>query len=180
MKKSFLIALFPIFIACQQSNKNQKFSEKESNNFINIISNNAKVTIDDITEFQKLPTNNFVITTKYPLPKEKLVAYNKNGGTLSNDDNDISDFATYTIVNYNLVNEKNEKIELINNSNSLQETSLWENNKVLNQNLMIKLKTNKKFEKLIGELNVKFEITPGSKKEVKIPVKISVNDILSE
>lgn len=108
MKKSFLIALLPIFMACQQSNKNHKISEKEANRFINIISTNAKITIDDVTESKKLPTKNFVITTRYPLSKEKLNEYNKNGGTISNDDNDISDFASYKIINYNLTNEKNE------------------------------------------------------------------------
>lgn len=72
------------------------------------------------------------------------------------------------------------KIELINNTNVLQETSLWEHNKVLNQNLMIKLKTNQKFEKLSGYIDLQFEILPDYKKEVKIPVKISITDILTE
>lgn len=171
-----------MLMSCQKKDiKNKHFSDKNEIEFLNIISKNTIASIDDITESTKQPTNNFVIYTKYPLSKDKVSEYKKNG-VLNNSDNDISDFASYEIKDYDLVNEKNEKLELINTGNAkvLQETSIGEQGQILQQNLMIKLKTDKKFETLKGHINMEYKMPSQQVLDKKIIVNVSIQDTVPE
>lgn len=180
MKKLILFTIFPLLISCQ--NSDFKYSDKETLQFLEDISKNAKVSITDITEIKKQPTDEFEIITRYPLPKKRLEEYRKNNETLKNRDDDLSDFTSYTVKNYSLTNEKNENLKFVDNGrvNYLQEYGLWNYNQVLHQNIGIPLKLDKKFEKLSGFITMEFEIPNGDKKEKKIPVNISVTDKIQE
>lgn len=99
-----------------------------------------------------------------------------------NRDDDISDFATYRFLSYELINENGEKLEFIDNKRAiyLQETSLWEYDNVLFQKLVIEVKLNKKFQRLNGHISIEFEMPHKIKKEVKIPVDISIYDTITD
>ena len=165
-----------MIISCQ--NSNYQYSEAESKEFLNEITKNAKASITDITEIKKLPTDLFGIITRYPLSKKSLDEFKRNKGTIVNKNDDISDFATYTFKNYELINEKNVKLKFVDNGRAiyLQEYGLWDYDKVLCQNLGIELKLNAHFTKLHGYMDIEFKMPDGEQKEVKIPVDISVYD----
>ncbi|OBW39543.1 hypothetical protein AB670_04118 [Chryseobacterium sp. MOF25P] len=73
-------------------------------------------------------------------------------------------------------------MEIVENgsSKSLQKFALSDYNKSLYQNLGIEFKLNKKFETLKGSINMEFEISKNDKKEVKVPVNISIHNKISE
>lgn len=175
-----LFAILPLMGSCQ--NSKYPYARAESEMFLNNIVKNAKVSITDLTEIKKQPADLFGIITRYPLAKKKLDEYHKNNGSILNREDDISDFATYTFKSYELVNEKNKKMEFVDQgkANYLQEYALWEYDNVVCQKVGVELKLNDKFEKLKGYLNVEFKMPDGVKKETKIPVNISVTDKIPE
>ena len=181
MKKLvLLLSILTFMISCQISN--YKYSDAETEQFLNEITKNAKISITDITEIEKQKTDLYVLLTRYSLSKKQLNEYNKNKGAIVNKDDDISDFATYTFKGYELSNENNEKLKFEDNGRLiyLQEYGLWEYNNVLCQNLGIEIKLDKKFEKLNGHISIEFEMPNGMKKEIKIPVNITINDKIPE
>ena len=179
IKLCLYICLNFFLIACNgQVNSKYAYSEKETEQFLDNIVKNAKVTISDITEIKEQPTNEFIIFTRYPLSKEKLIEYNKNNRTIINKNNDISDFATYIFRGYELKNENNEKLKFVDNGRTiyLHEYALWKYNDVLNQKLGIEIELNKKFEKLKGYITIEFVMPGKIKRNVNIPVNISIYD----
>lgn len=178
-----LLSIFPIIVSCnQQNNPNYKYSDKETEQFLNEIAKNAKVSITDITEIKRQATDEFGIITRHPLTNEELDEYNKNNGTIVVKDDNIYDFASYVLKDYELRNERNDKLQFVENNRSknLQGLPLGEYNKVLYRNLGIMLKLDKKFEKLSGWITIGFEMPNGMKKEIKIPVNITINDEVPE
>ena len=171
-----LLAIIPLMGACQ--NSNYPYSKAESQTFLNDITKNAKSSITDITEIKKQPTDLFGIVSRYPLSKKKLDEYHKNSGNVINKDDDIGDFATFTFKSYELINEKNKKLEFVDHGKAayLQEYGLWEYDNVVCQNVGVELKVNDKFEKLTGFIDVEFKMPDGITKELKIPVNISITD----
>ena len=183
MKKIVLIMLLPFLLYWQKTAETVgKSSNKGDMQFLESVSKNMKVVIDDLTESQRLPTNKFLITTRYELSKEKVAEYKKNNGTLENDDNDISDSAKYVIKDYSLENENGEKLKIVDGGNYkvLQETSLGEYHNKLQQNLIIKLTLDKKFKTLKGSVNIELQLPGNQNKDVKIPVNISIEDKVSD
>lgn len=187
MSKVLLFAIFPFLISCnKQDNPKYKYSENETEQFLDDIVKNAKICIGDITEIKKQPTDELYLLTRYPLSKATLDEYSKNKGTLINKDNDISDFGTYTFKDYELINEKNEKLKFVDDGRTiyLREAALWTYDNVLCQSLVIDIKLNKNYEKLKGHITIEFEmprnIFSKIKKEVKIPVNVTVYDKVPE
>lgn len=169
--------------SCQNLNKSDyPYSEEQTKQFLAEITKNVSASITDVTEIKKQPTNKFGIWTRYALSNDKLKEYQQNNGGLSNKDDDISDFATYTIKESDFTNEKNEKLNLIDTGKAtyLQEYSLWEYEHILHQNVGVELALDKKFEKLKGHLSIEFEMPGKMKKEVKIPVNLSIYDKIEE
>ncbi|WP_083252155.1 hypothetical protein [Pedobacter steynii] len=180
---SVVISCQTFMSSCQNLNKSDyPYSEEQTKQFLAEITKNVSASITDATEIKKQPTNKFSIWTSYPLSKDQLKEYRQNNGNLSNKDNDISDFATYTIKESDFTNEKNEKLNFTDNGQAiyLQEYSLWEYEHILHQNVGIELALDKKFEKLKGHLNIEFEMPGKIKKEVKIPVNLSIYDKIEE
>lgn len=177
IKHYLILFLFPLIISCQNPGKSgYKYTEEETTAFLDDITKYAGASIDSDTESKKTPADEFYITTRYPLSKPQLEEYKKNSGTVHNKTDDISDFASYTFKDYELFNEKNEKLQFADNSRAiyLQEMTLWEYDKVLFQNLGIEIKLNKPFEKLTGSITMEFEMPGNIKRTVKIPVNISI------
>jgi len=178
-----MLAILPFMISCDaQNDPKSKFSDKETEEFLNEIAKNAKASITDITEIKKQPTEDFGIITRHPLSKQELDEYNKNRGTIVVKDDNIYDFATFALKDYELKNEKDEKLQFVNNerSKNLQGLALGEYGRVLYRNLGIVFKLNKKFEKLNGFMTIEFKMPNGMEKEIKIPVKITINDKVPE
>lgn len=183
IKYYLILLLLPFIISCQNPGKSDyKYTEQETTAFLDDITKYAGASIDDNTELKKKPTDQFYINTRYPLSKLQLEAYKKNNGTLHNKTDDISDFASYTFKDYELFNEKKEKLQFLDNGQaiSLQDMNLWEYDKVLFQNLGIEVKLNKPFEKLEGSITMEFEMPGNIKRRVKIPVNISIDDEVAE
>ena len=181
MKKLFLLLSFlTAVMACK--NSDYHYTDKETEQFLNQIANNAKASITDLTEIKNEPTNLFGIVTSYPLSKQKLEEYDKNNGTIKNSDDDISDFATYQFKKYELLNEKNQQLKLVDNGRAvyLQEYGLWDYNQIMHQNLGIELQLDQKFATLKGFILIEFEMPNGMQREAKIPVNISINDEISD
>ena len=180
--KSYLLilAFLPLMGACQKTD--YPYSKIESEKFLNDITKNSKASITDITEIKKQPTDLFEIVTRYPLPKKKLDEYHKNSGTVRNEDDDISDFATFSFKGHELTNEKNKKLDFVDTGEFayLQEYGLWKYDNVLHQNVGFELKVNGKFEKLKGFINVEFKMQDGTRKELTIPINISITDKIPE
>lgn len=177
----YLSLLFILLItSCQNSNQpDYAFSKEETNQFLDEIVTNAKVSIGGITGIEKLPTKELYILTRYPVSKDALKEYKANNRTIYNKDNNISDFATYTFKDNELANEKNEKLQFIDTGRAiyLQESSLWAYNTILYQNLHIEMTLNKNYSQLKGYITIEFQM-PGFistiNKEVKIPVDITI------
>lgn len=167
-------------LACK--NSDFKFTDNETEQFLSQITQNAQVSITDITEIKKQPTNNFGIITRYPLAKSEIDEYHKNGGTIVNKEDNIENYMIYQIKKYELKNENNEMIDFINDgkSHSFQSLPLAEYDGVLYKNLGAYFTLSKKFEHLKGYLIVVFEMLNGDKKEVKLNVNISVYDKVPE
>ena len=80
MKKLILLlAILPFIISCNGQGKTKyKYSENETKQYLEEIVKNAKVTIGDITESNKQPTEKVYSLTRYPLTKETVDDHNKN------------------------------------------------------------------------------------------------------
>lgn len=180
MKKLLLLAILPLMVSCQ--NSNYKYSDTETEQFLNEITKNAKVTIGDFTEFKKQPTTDLYILTRYPLSKKSVDEYNKNSQTLKNKDNDIYNFTTYTFKDYKLTKENGENLQFVDKGRAvyLQGNSLWEYENVLYENLSIEISLNKKYEKLNGYVTIEFIMPNDMKREIKLPVNITIYDKIPE
>ncbi|RQO74710.1 hypothetical protein DBR43_04815 [Pedobacter sp. KBW06] len=179
IKHYLILLLFPLIISCQNPGRTDyKYTEQETAAFLNDITKYAGASISSYTESKKALTNEFYITTRYPLSKPQLEEYKKNNGTVHNKTDDISDFTSYTVKDYELLNEKNEKLQFADNGQAtyLQEMNLVEYDKILFQNLGIEVKLNKQFEKLKGSITVEFEMPGNIRRTAKIPVNISIYD----
>ncbi|SFS48830.1 hypothetical protein [Sphingobacterium wenxiniae] len=178
MNKLFIAILLLSIVAC--GNKGADYRSQENETFLAEIAQHAKASITDITELKRQPTNTFIISTRCRLPDDLVETYHTNNGSIINTDDDIWDIATYTIKNHELINEQNEKLQFkdIGNSPSLQEYAIEEYETILYQQLGIMLTLDKKFEKLDGFIEIVFEIPNGNKKEIRIPVDISIQDTL--
>src|SRR5690606_2518796 len=170
MKKIILILILAISMqSCGQ--EKYKYSDKETKQFLEEITKNTKSEISFITQNEKQPTDNFLIVTKYPVPKEKLKEYEKNGH-IKNTFDDLSDFTTYNFKKYELINEKNKKMSIVDNGRAiyLQKFALWKHNNILYNNVGIDITLNQEFEKLNGYINIEFEMPNGMKEQTKIPI----------
>ena len=182
-----MILLSATMISCKHANKyNDKlsypYSKEETEQFLDEITKNATAYIGDITEIERQPTDELYIITRKSLSDKELEEYNQNSGTIYNTNDDIEDFTKNTIKDYSLVNERGEKLHVLDDGRTayLQEYGLWVYDNVLCQNLGINITLDKKYEKLNGYITIEF-IMPGTifgkiKREVKIPVNITIHD----
>ncbi|MGJ1430305.1 hypothetical protein ACR79M_01535 [Sphingobacterium spiritivorum] len=176
--KKILFLVLPVLFACQSNRPaNYPYSEKETKEFLDQISSNVMALNSDRTLIHKKPADEFDLLTYYPLAKSKVEEYNKNGHIVNKMD-DIADFATYEIKDYELINEKNEKLQLKDNNSvmPLQDFSLWTYNDVLCGQLGVYVKLHKNFETLKGHITVLFAMPGNQNRNVKIPVNISITD----
>lgn len=179
--KNFLLlfAITQFMLACNgQSNSADTYSSKEAEQFLNEITKNVKLSITDMTEANRQATDKFLLITQHNLSAKDQAEYHKNNGTIMSNGDQIYDFVSYEVKNYELENEKKETLELVENgrAKSLQEFSLGEAENVLYRQLGIQFAVNKKFEKINGFITLAFEMPAQMKKEIKIPVNLTIND----
>lgn len=147
MKKLLILfVIAQLMISCNRQNSNYKYSDAETEQFLNEVIKNAKASITDITEIDRKPTDKFGIITKYQLHKTEVEEYNRNGGIIVNKEDNIEDFLIYQIKKYELKNEKNETVDLVydGKSKSLQSLPLGEYDNVLYKNLGVLFTVRKK------------------------------------
>ncbi|RZL66204.1 MAG: hypothetical protein EOP81_01330 [Variovorax sp.] len=150
------------------------------------LATHVMVINSDSTLARKKPAREFDLLTYYPLPKAKVDEYKRNGhiANQNNNNDDIADFVTYKVKNHELLNEKQEKLQLTEDSGdySLQDFSLWTYDKVLCSQRGIYIKLDKPFERVKGHITLVFEM-PGNStgetritREVRVPIDLSITD----
>jgi hypothetical protein len=165
------------FCTACSTHPSDKYSKEQKNALLDTLAANIFVRIDDFTSIHHEPANKFIILTKSLLDSAKAAEYKENG-VLYNQDDDIEDFVTYKIIDYQLKNEKNEQLQIkIEDWDIyLQETSMSNDNGKLYRNLFSRKELNGAYEQLLGNIKVKLAIPPNIEREIDIPVNISIND----
>lgn len=131
----------------------------------------------DLTLARKKPAKEFDLLTYYPLPKAKLDEYKRNGHIVNRND-DIAEFVTYKVKDYELINEKNEKLLMKDSSgaSSLQDFALWTYDNVLSSQRGVQVKLDKTFERVKGHITLVFEMPGNLTRETRVPVDLSITD----
>ena len=154
------------------------YSAEEARTLLTQLSTHVMVINADMTLIRKKPASEFDLLTYYPLPKAKVNEYKRNGH-IANKNDDIADFATYRVKDYELVNEKNEKLRLKDDqseADSLQNFSLWTYDNVLSGQLGVYVKLDKTFERVKGHITLVLEMPGKITREVRVPVDLSIAD----
>lgn len=179
MSNKFTLLLLSILIlslhSCKQDN--YKYSSTETEQYLTDITKNIKAEISFITENDQLPSDNFLIVTHFPLSQKQLSVYSKKG-YIKNTFDDFPDYTSVNLKDYELTNEKNNKVKLLDSPTdyTIKKFNLWKYDDVLSQNIGIDIYLDQKFEKLNGFISIEFEMPNGMKKEAKVPVNISIFD----
>jgi hypothetical protein len=182
MRNKFTLLFLPIFIlflhSCKQDNF--KYTSIETEKYLKDITKNIKSEINFITESERQPSDSFLIVTWFPLSEKKLMEFAKKG-YLKNNFEDLPNYTSVKFKSYELRNEKNNEVKLVDDQtgNILQKFNLWKYDEILSQNLGIDIKLDQKFEKLKGFISIEFKMPNGMKKETKIPVNISIFDVVT-
>lgn len=131
----------------------------------------------DRTLREKKPAKEFDLLVYYPLSKDKVDAYKLSGQLVKKKD-DLVNFATYRIKNYQLTNEKDETLQLEEDMDSgpLENFPLWTYDDVLCGQLGVYVKLNKPFQRLKGHMTLVLEMPGGIANETRVPVDLSIAD----
>ena len=174
-----LLALIPLAaVACQvQAAPRFPYSAVQAQEFLGHLAAHVMVINSDLTLRKKTPANAFDLLTHYPLPKDQVNEYKRNGHIVNKND-DIADFATYRIKDYALTNEKNETLRIEDDAgdSSLEDFALWTYDNVLSGQLGLSLKLDKRFERVKGHMTMVFEMPGKVTREVRVPVNLSIKD----
>ena len=177
MKKFLPLILFVMFACEAQGAPRYRYSAVEAQALLEQLATHVMIINSDMTLSRKAPANTFDLLTYYPLPKDQVKAYERNGHITEKDD-DIADFVTYKIKDYALSNEKSEALRLQESGGdaSLQDFALWTYDKVLSGQLGLAVKLDKRFERVKGHMTIVFEMPGKLTREVRVPVNLSVTD----
>jgi hypothetical protein len=177
--KYILAVIFAILSIACTSNPSNKYSKEQKNALLDTLANNMYVSIDDITSIHRTPSNKFILLTRSLLDSVKTAQYKEKKSSINQDD-DIEDFVTYEIIEYHLINEKNQSLVFVEygRDNYLQEASLSGEDERLYQNMFSLKELNGTFEQLKGNIKIRLEMPTNLKREIEIPVNISINDTL--
>ncbi len=178
MKKLLQLLFLSALFACHaHSAQPYPYSADQARALLTQLSAHVLVINSDLTLIKKKPAREFDLLTYYPLPKIKLDEYKRNGH-ITNKNDDIADFVTYEIKDYELINEKNEKLQVKESSKaaSLQDFALWTYDHVLSSQRGFHVKLDKPFERVKGHITLVFEMPGRITREVRVPVDLSVTD----
>jgi len=177
MKKFLQLFLSALFAYHAHAAPPYPYSEGQAKALLTHLSAHVLVINSDLTLIRKKPASEFDLLTYYPLPKAKLDEYKRNGHIVSTND-DIAEFVTYKIKDYELTNEKNEKLQVKESSkaSSLQEFPLWTYNNVLCSQRGLQVKLDKSFERVKGHITLIFEMPGSIAREIRIPINLAITD----
>ena len=171
---SALLALF----ACQaHAAPRYPYSADEARALLTQLGAHVMAINSDLTLIRKKPANGFDLLTYYPLPKAKVDEYKRNGHIVNKND-DIADFATYRVKDYELTNEKHEKLQMKDGigASSLQDFALWTYDNVLCGQKGVYVKLDKAFERVKGHITLVFEMPGNVTREIRVPIDLSIAD----
>lgn len=176
MKKFLPLILFVMFACETQAAPRHRYSAAEARALLEHLATHVMIINSDMTLSKKAPANTFDLLTYYPLPKDKVNEYKRNGHIANNDD--LADIVTYKIKDYALTNEKNEALQLSDNGGdaALQDFALWTYDGVLSGQLGLAVKLDKRFERVKGHMTMVFEMPGKVTREVRVPVNLSIKD----
>lgn len=179
MKKLRPLVLSTLFVlfACQAHAAPHDPSTSEAQALLTQLGAHVMVINSDQTLIKKKPASEFDLLTYYPLPEAKVDEYKRNGHIV-NTNNDIADFATYKVKDYDLTNEKHEKLRMKDNGRapSLQDFSLWAYDNALCGQRGFHVKLDKTFERVTGHMTVVFEMPGSITREIRVPIDLSITD----
>ncbi|MGJ7542830.1 hypothetical protein [Variovorax sp. LT1R16] len=152
------------------------YSAEEARTLLASLGAHVMVINSDLTLRKKQPAKEFDLLAYYPLSKDKVDEY-KRSGQLKKKRDDIANFATYRIKNYQLTNEKNETLQLEGvDSGPLENFPLWTYDNVLCGQLGLYVKLDKRFERLKGHMTLVLEVPGGIAHETRVPIDLSITD----
>jgi hypothetical protein len=177
MKKLLLPVLIVMFAFGAQAAQRARLSVAEARDFLGHLVAHVMILNSDQTLIKRAPAKDFDLLTHYPLPRDQVNEYKRNGHILSTTD-ELSDVVTYRIKDYALTNEKNETLRIQNDGgdSSLQDFALWTYDGVLSGQLGLSLKLDKRFERAEGHVTIVFEMPGNIAREVRVPVNLSISD----
>jgi hypothetical protein len=173
----FLSALFVVF-ACQgHAAPRYPYSADEARALLAQLAAHVMTINSDLTLIRKKPASEFDLLTHYPLPRAKVDEYKRSGHIVNRND-DIADFATYSVKECELVNEKGEKLRIKDDIGAapLHDFSLWTYDNVLSSQRGFYVKLDKTFERVKGHITLVFEMPGNITRELRVPVDLSIAD----
>ncbi|SEM06389.1 hypothetical protein SAMN05518845_115176 [Variovorax sp. YR750] len=172
-----LSALFVLFACQTRAAPRDPYSAGEAQALLMQLGSHVMVINSDLTLIRKKPARELDLLTYYPLPKAKVDEYRRNGHIVNRND-DIADFATYRVKDYELTNEKHEKLQMKNDiaASPLQDFSLWTYDQVLCSQRGFYVKLDKTFERVRGHITLVFEMPGNVSREIRVPVDLSIAD----
>ncbi len=187
MRILYLIVLSTVLLSlsCQQATNSNpaKISMTAQQAVLDTLGKNMKASITDLSEAKRLPTNNLLLKSYYPLSAQELeglqIAEQQEGSFAS----DIADQIRCRLLSADLKNEKNEEVILEDvelNPLYLQRFGLWDYHHMLCQNVGISLATASAFSTLKGAISLELQWGERAKKQIDIPVAISIEDNLMD
>lgn len=176
MKNIILSLLLPALLAsCKNSTYN--YSDKETQVFLDEITKNIQLEVGYMDPLDELGVTNILLLTRYPLSDKQYHEFNTIGYIKENNE-DIADSVSCRLKLYELINQDNEKVELVfindNILTNLQKYALIHDASFIYQDLGLDLTVNKPFEELNGYIIIEFVMPNNITREVKIPVNISL------
>ena len=171
---SALLALF----ACQAyAAPRFPHSADEARALLTHLGAHVMVLNSDMTLIKQKPASELDLLTYYPLPKAKVDEYKRNGHIVNKND-DIAEFVTYRVKDYELTNEKHEKLRIKDDirAASLQDFALWTYDNVLCSQRGFQVKLDKTFERVKGHVTLMFEMPGNVTREIRVPVDLSIAD----
>ncbi len=178
MKKLPSLVLSVLFACQAHAGPRYPYSAEETRAFLAQLGDHVMVVNSDLTLARKQPANAFDLLTYYPLPKDKVKEYERNGAIVDRN-NDIADFATYRIKDYELTNEKQERLRIRDDdagAAALQDFALWTYDNVLCSQRGLYVKLDRRFERVKGHMTLVFEMPGNITRETRIPIDLSVKD----
>ena len=181
MNRFPLLVLAILFSNCQSNLKQtaDTISVSEQQTVLDALSSHMHASITDLTEAKRVPANQFLLASYYPLTPDELKAMevaSKQQGSFATG---LADRIHCTLTKIMLTNEKGEEVSLVDtvqNPLYLQRFGLWDYDHQTCQNLGITIQTKQFFSELKGTVQLKLQIDQGLEKQVDIPVKVSIND----
>lgn len=183
--RHFLLPILSILltVCCQNGakQKNDDMTLTEKQVLLHALHIHMKANITDLSETKRTPTDQFVLSTYYPLSPKELEAMKMANQMEGSFATDIADRIGCEIIATNLKNEKGEEVSLADTASHplyIQRFGLWDYDKQLCQNVGIPIQTGSFFSELKGDIKLKLYLEGGVAEMIDIPVAISVQDIL--